>query len=439
MHISFAEHGRRRRNLMDDMALGSVALVPGASNCPRNRDVDYPFRQDSDFWYLTGFAEPDALLVLAPGREEAEAILFCQEREEKHELYNGERLGPGRAAEALGLDAAFPLAKLDEQLPKLLNAAETIYAPLGERPEFGRRLLVWLADSADARRKREAVPLGQLVALGNLLAERRLIKSETEQRLMGQAAQISAAAQLRAMARCRPGLNETQLEAELIAAFMESGARAGAYPSIVGGGANACVLHYMANDAPLRQGDLVLIDAGCEWQHYAADITRTFPVNGRFSDHQRALYEIVLEAQKRAIAACRPGADCDAPHQAAVRVIVEGLVSLGLLSGTVEESMERQDYKDFFPHQTSHWLGLDVHDVGTYRVGKQWRTLRPGMALTIEPGIYVQPSNAKAPAKWRGMGIRIEDDLLIGEDGPQVLTGGAPKEIADVEAAMNGG
>ena len=422
---------------MDSMAPGSVALVPGAGNRPRNRDVDYPFRQDSDFWYLTGFAEPDALLALAPGREEGEAILFCHERDEKHELYNGERLGPQRAAEALGLDAAFPLAKLDEQLLELLAGAETIYAPLGERPEFGQRLNGWIAASVGARPKRDAVPLGQLIALGQLLHERRLIKTEAEQRLMGQAAQISAAAHLRAMRRCRPGLNETQLEAELMAAFMEGGARAGAYPSIVGGGANACVLHYTANDAPLKQGDLVLIDAGCEWQHYAADITRTFPVNGRFSDDQRALYEIVLQAQKQAIDACQPGADCDAPHQAALRAIVEGLMSLGLLSGAMDEILEKESYKDFFPHQTSHWLGLDVHDVGSYQVGGQWRALRPGMALTIEPGIYIQPSNEKVPAKWRGMGIRIEDDVLIGAQGPEVLTGDAPKEIADLEAAMN--
>ena len=424
---------------MGSMAPGSVALVPGAGNRPRNRDLDYPFRQDSDFWYLTGFAEPDAVLALAPGREEGEAILFCHERDEKHELYNGERLGPERAAEALGLDAAFPLAKLDEQLPELLNDVETIYAPLGERPEFGQRLNGWIAASAGARRKRDAVPLGQLIALGQLLHERRLIKTEAEQRLMRQAARLSAAAQLRAMGRCRPGLNETQLEAELMAAFMEGGARACAYPSIVGGGANACVLHYMANDAPLKQGDLVLIDAGCEWQHYAADITRTFPVSGRFSSDQRALYEIVLEAQKRAIDACRPGADCDAPHQAALQAIVEGLMSLGLLSGAMDDILEQEAHKDFFPHQTSHWLGLDVHDVGSYRVGGQWRALQPGMALTIEPGIYVQPGNEQVPAKWRGMGIRIEDDVLIGEHGPEVLTSDAPKEIADVEAAMNGG
>lgn len=435
--ISRDEYLNRRRTLMAAMAPGSLALIPGASPQVRNRDIDYVFRQDSDFWYLTGFAEPDTLLVLAPGRDEGEALLFCAAPDEHYELYNGERLGPDGAVAALAVDSAHPVDDLAAVLPKLLEGTETLYVTLGDYPEFDRRLLGWVS-SLRARESGGVVAPSEFIGLKKLLHEQRLIKSPAEQRLMGRAADISAAAQVRAMGACGAGMNETQLEAELLYAFMGSGARAPAYPPIVGGGGNACVLHYSANNAPLCDGDLVLVDAGCEYEHYAADLTRTFPVNGRFSDVQRALYEVVLEAQKLAIAACAPGADFNEPHETALRTMVEGLVSLGLLSGTVEDILQAEDHKAFCPHKSSHWLGLDVHDVGGYLVEDQWRKFEPGMVLTVEPGLYIAPGNDSVPAQWRGIGIRIEDDILIAEQGPLVLTDNAPKEIADIEAVTRG-
>ena len=431
------EYRRRRGTLMERMAPGSVALVPAAQPRTRNRDVDYVFRQDSDFWYLTGFAEPGALLVLAPGRPDGAAIIFCRERDERHELYNGERLGPERAAGTLALDAAFPLADMASMAPGLLEGSRTIYVTLGDYPEFDRELLTWVS-GIRARESGGVVAPVEFVGLKNLLHEQRLIKSAAEQRLMARAAEITADAHLRAMRACRAGMNETQLEAELIYAFMQGGARTPAYPPIVGGGANACVLHYIANNAPLGAGDLVLIDAGCEIDCYAADLTRTFPVCGRFSGAQRALYEIVLEAQKRAIDACRAGVDFDRPHEVALRTMIEGLQSLGLLSGSLEEIVATGSYRKFCPHKTSHWLGLDVHDVGGYQIGERWRKLEQGMALTVEPGLYIAPGAADVSREWLGIGVRIEDDVLIGEQGASVLTAGAPKEIADIESVMNG-
>lgn len=436
--ISRDEYRRRRAKLMERMAPGSVALVPGANPRTRSRDVDYVFRQDSDFWYLTGFAEPGAVLVLVPQRPAGEALLFCRERDERHELYNGERLGPQRAAAALALDAAFPLADMASMVPGLLAGSRTIYVTLGDYPEFDRELFTWVSGSR-ARESGGVMAPAEFVGLQALLHEQRLVKSAAEQRLMARAAQISADAHLGAMRACRGGLNETQLEAELIYAFMQGGARTPAYPPIVGGGANACVLHYIANNAPLKDGDLVLIDAGCEYDCYAADLTRTFPVSGRFSAVQRALYEIVLEAQKLAIDACLPGANFDRPHEVALRTMIEGLRSLGLLSGSLEEIVETESYRNFCPHKTSHWLGLDVHDVGGYQVGGHWRKLQPGMVLTVEPGLYIPSGAANVAERWRGIGVRIEDDVLIGEPGPSVLTAAAPKEIADIESAMNGG
>ncbi len=435
--IGCDEYRQRRRTLMDAMVPGAVALIPGAETRVRNRDVDYVFRQDSDFWYLTGFAEPGALLALVPGRAEGEAILFCRDHDERYELYNGERLGPERAVAALAVDCAHPEGDMAAVLPELLEGAETVYVTLGDYPDFDRRLLGWVS-ALRARESGGVVSPDGFIGLKKLLHEQRLIKSAAEQRLMRRAADISAAAHVRAMRACRAGLNETQLEAELIYAFMRGGARASAYPPIVGGGGNACVLHYIDNNAPLREGDLVLVDAGCEYAHYAADITRTFPVNGRFSRVQRALYEVVLQAQKLAIAACLPGADFNRPHEVALRALVEGLLSLRLLSGDVEEILNTEDYREFCPHKTSHWLGIDVHDVGGYRVGDEWRKFAPGMVLTVEPGVYISPRNTSVAARWRGIGIRIEDDILIGEHGPLILTDGAPKEIADIEALMGG-
>ncbi len=422
---------------MSMMSPGSIALVPGAGTRLRNRDTEYLFRQDSDLLYLTGFTEPDAVLVLAPGRTHGEVVLFCREREPRAELYDGERLGPERAVEQLRIDDAFPINDMEDILPGMLEGRERIYVTLGEYPEFDNRLLHWV-NSIRAREAGGARSPGQFVALKHLLHEQRLFKSAAELRLMREAARITVSAHRRAMAACRPGMTELALEAELQHEFLTQGARAAAYPSIVGSGANACVLHYVANSGVLRDGELVLIDAGCEYEHYAADVTRTFPVNGRFTAAQQALYEVVLEANRQAIASCRPGVHFMTPHEAALRVMVEGLLALGLLAGELEEVLETEAYRPFCPHNTSHWLGSDVHDVGDYRVGGAWRQLEPGMVLTIEPGIYIPRSEVSAhlPPRWRGIGIRVEDDVLISRGGHEVLTAEAPKSVADVTRTM---
>ena len=431
------EFRQRRCGLMERMPPGAVALVPAATTRTRSRDVDYVFRQDSDFWYLTGFSEPGALLALVPGRQEGESVLFCQERNERFELYNGERLGPERAVDVLAVDQAFPAGDAATVVPGLLEGAGAVCVTLGDYPEFDRNLLNWVS-GIRARESGGVVSPGDFIGLKSLLHEQRLIKSAAERKLIARAAEISADAHVRAMRACRPGMNETQLEAEIVYAFMQGGARTPAYPPIVGGGANACVLHYIANDATLCDGDLVLVDAGCELEHYAADLTRTYPVGGRFSDVQRALYEIVLEAQERAIEACRPGADFDRPHEVALHAMIGGLKSLGLLDGSLEEILESGSYTAFCPHRSSHWLGIDVHDVGAYRVDGRARKFREGMVLTVEPGLYVRPGMESVDAGWRGIGVRIEDDVLIAGDGPVVLTAGAPKQVAEIEAAMNG-
>jgi Xaa-Pro aminopeptidase len=434
-----SEYRRRRKALMAMMTPGSVAVVPAATVRLRNRDTHYPFRQDSDFYYLTGFDEPDALLVLAPGRDHGEVILFCRDHDPRAELFDGERVGPERAVERLGVDDAFPDADVDDILPGMLEGRERIYMTLGEHPELDNKVLHWV-NAIRVREAGGAIPPGEFVALKHLLHEQRLFKSAAEIRLMREAARITCAAHRRAMAACRPGMTELALEAELVHEFMTSGARSPAYPSIVGGGANACVLHYTDNRAVLRDGDLVLIDAGCEFAHYAADVTRTFPVNGTFSATQQALYEVVLEANRQAIAACRPGVAFSHPHDVAVRVMVEGMVDLRLLKGDPAALIEAGEHRAYCPHNTSHWLGSDVHDVGDYRVGGAPRELEPGMVLTIEPGIYLPPGDLTAhlPRRWRGLGVRIEDDVLITRDGNEVLSDDAPKTVADVQRAMKG-
>ncbi len=435
--IGTAEFKKRRAQLMAMMSPGSVAVIPGAKLSRRNRDIQYLFRQDSDFYYLTGFVEPEALLVLAPGREHGEEILFCADRDPHAERWDGERLGPERATQMLGVDDAFPYADMDDILPGLLEGRERIYITLGEYPEFDQRLIAWVADI----RKREAggaQPPGEFMELKHFLHELRLYKSTKEVNLMRKAADITAAAHVRAMQACEPGMTEAQLEAELTYEFMRSGARSPAYPCIVGSGNNACVMHYVENTATLKKNDLVLIDAGCEYQHYAADVTRTFPVSGRYSATQRAIYEIVLAANEAAIAECRPGRHFNAPHEAALRVMVEGLVALKILKGEVDTLIEEEGYRDVCPHKTSHWLGIDVHDVGDYRIDSTWRQLEPGMVLTIEPGIYI-PRNETTehlPSKYRGIGVRIEDDVLITRGGCEVLTAAVPKRIDEVEALM---
>ena len=434
-HIEAAEFRARRERLMAALTGNDIAVVPGASIRYRNRDTEYPFRQDSDFYYLTGFEEPDSVLVLAPGAEPGATVLFCPERDPAREQWTGERLGPERAPEALGVDVAFPNSELDDILPRILDGRWCVHTVLGEYPEFDQRLI---ACASSARARGANVGGCEFRPLQRLLHEQRLFKSRAEQRLMAAAGTITAHAHIDAMRRCRPGLSETQLEAVLMHAFMQAGAREPAYPSIVAGGNNACVMHYVRNDSLLRDGDLVLIDAGCELQHYASDVTRTFPVNGAYTPRQRELYELVLASQAAALEAAVPGAHCAAPQDAATRVLAARLIDLGLLPPGLDEALETGTYQRFTVHRCSHWLGIDVHDVGEYRCDGDWRKLQAGMVLTIEPGLYIPDSAAfdDIDEAWRGIGIRIEDDVLITASGNTVLSDTVPRAVDDIEALM---
>ncbi|MFO7992768.1 MAG: Xaa-Pro aminopeptidase [Marinobacter sp.] len=434
--IPVKEFNERRRRLMERMAPDSIAILPAAPERVRNRDVLHPFRQDSDFHYLTGFDEPDAVLVLIPGREHGESVLFCKERNPEKELWDGFLAGQEGAIETFGLDDAFPISDIDDILPGMIEGRSRVYYPLGKDHNFDAKVMDWVK-LIRSKVRSGAHPPGEFVALEHLLHDLRLYKSAAEIKVMARAGEISCEAHKRAMKRARKGGFEYNLEAELIHTFMENGARSTAYPSIVGGGQNACILHYIENSAPLKEGDLVLIDAGCELDCYASDITRTFPVSGRFSDEQRALYEVVLAAQYAAIDEVHPGNHWDHPHQAALKVLTQGLIDLGLLKDTtVEQAIEEQAFKPFFMHRTGHWLGMDVHDVGDYKVGDAWRQLEPGMAMTVEPGLYVAPDNTDVDEKWRGIGIRIEDDVVVTKEGCRVLTDAVPKTIPEIEALM---
>ncbi len=436
MSITRQEFARRRRTLMAQMEDNSIAILSAAPERTRNRDVEHPYRQDSDFWYLSGFPEPAAVMALIPGREHGEFVLFCRERDRAMEIWNGYRAGPEGAVEKYGADDAFPISDIDEILPGLIEGRERVYYDLGRDPEFDRQVMGWV-NSIRARVRTGAHPPGEFLALTHLLHDMRLYKSAAELKVMRRAGEIAAGAHVRAMRAVRPGMYEYQLEAEYLHEFMLHGARSPAYPSIVGGGANGCILHYIENSEKLRDGDLVLVDAGCEYHSYASDITRTFPVNGRFSREQQALYEVVLASQYEAIDAVKPGNHWNAFHEAALKVLTQGLVDLGLLKGEVNELIETEAYRPFFMHRTGHWLGLDVHDVGDYKVHDQWRVLEPGMVVTVEPGLYIAPDDTSVDARWRGIGIRIEDDVAVTRDGFDVLTRDVPKDVADIEALMN--
>lgn len=431
------EFARRRRRLMQMMGRGSIAILPTAPQKHRNRDTEYPYRPDSDFYYLTGFPEPEACLVLVPGRGHGEYILFNRERDPEQETWTGRRAGQEGACERHGADDAFPITDIDDILPGLMEDKARVYYAMGCDPEFDRRVMEWLNRVRSKSRAGVHTP-AEFVALDHLLHDMRLYKSRAELKAMRTAARISADAHIRAMRACRPGLMEYQVEAEILHEFMHGGARAPAYPSIVAGGDNACILHYTENGAELRDGDLLLIDAGAEYDCYAADITRTFPVNGRFSGPQKALYELVLASQAAAIAEVRPGNHWNAPHEAAVRVLTEGLVELKLLKGSVDGLIENGAYRRFYMHRTGHWLGMDVHDVGDYKVGNAWRELEPGMVMTVEPGLYVAAGSRGVAKRWQGIGIRIEDDVLVTRDGGEVLTDAAPKAVDEIEALMKG-
>ena len=431
------EFAKRRQRLMDMMGEGSIAIVPTAPVRPRNRDVEFPFRPDSNFYYLTGFAEPEAVAMLAPGREQGEFVMFCRERDPTQEQWHGGRLGLEGVCERHGADDAFPIGDIDDILPGLLENKSRVYYALGHFPEFDHRMLGWVARVRGG--SRSSGGLGAFVMLDHLVHEMRLFKSRAEVDTMSKAAAVSAAAHERAMRVCRPGMAEYQIEAELLYEFTRAGCRAAAYPSIVAGGANACTLHYTDNTDRLRDRDLLLIDAGAELECYASDITRTFPVNGRFTRAQRDVYSVVLAAQEAAIDTAAPGRTFDDVHMAAVQVLVEGLVDLGALKGRVKRIVQKERYKRFYMHRTGHWLGMDVHDVGDYRIDDQSRVLEPGMVMTVEPGLYIAPDDEKAPKRLRGIGIRIEDDVLVTKSGREVLTSAAPKSIDEIESLVGSG
>ena len=430
-----AEFRRRRRQVMTMMGPNSVAVLPTAREAVRNRDVHFPFRPDSDFYYLTGFTEPEAVMVLVPGRPQGEFILFCREKDPDKEIWDGYRAGLEGAVADFGADDAFPIGDLDDILPGLLEERERVFFAMGCDPGFDNKVSDWVSQVRARARAGVHGPI-EFLALDHFLHDMRLYKSRAEIATMRRAARISAQAHAELMRQVRPGMHEYQLAAVFSHSCQMHGARHLAYPSIVGGGNNACVLHYIDNDRPLADGDLVLVDAGCELDCYASDITRTFPVGGRFSEPQRALYELVLEAQLAAIDKVRAGNHWNDPHQAAVRVLTKGLLRLGLLRGTLAKALKSEAYRRFYMHRTGHWLGMDVHDVGDYKVDGHWRQLEPGMVLTVEPGLYI-PLGAKGVAKkWQGIGIRIEDDILVTDGEPDVLSRDAPKSVDEIEAVM---
>ncbi len=421
---------RRRKRLLALLGESSVAIIPAATERVRNRDTHYPFRQSSDFRYLTGFDEPDALLVLAPKHTLGSSILFVRPRDAAREQWEGRRFGVEGALKHFAVDQAYTLDQVDDILPKLLAGREQVYAPLGEDLGFAQRLFAWMAAVRGLQRSGVKAPSAWLDS-AVLLHEMRLFKDADELQVLREACRISALGHRAAMQACRPEQAESALEAELLHRFRQHGGEP-AFPSIVAGGANACILHYTENRDRLRDGDLVLVDAGCEWGGYCGDISRTFPVNGRFTSAQRDLYSVVLAAQEAAIAAVQPGANFNQPHEAALRVLTQGLVELKLLKGKVDKLLEKEAYKRFYMHRTGHWLGMDTHDVGSYKVDGQWRTLEPGMVLTVEPGLYID-GGRDVPKALRHTGIRIEDDVLVTRDGHEVLTADAPKTIAELE------
>lgn len=435
--IDVEEFARRRAQLMRLMGRDTIAVLPAAPVQQRNNDVEYAYRQDSDFFYLTGFNEPESVAVLVPGREQAEFILFVRDRDPERETWDGKRAGPAGATRRYGADDAFPIADIDEILPGLLENRARVYYPMGAYADFDVRMRGWV-NGLRARAKHGKHAPYEFVALQHVLHDMRLYKSRGELGLMHESALIASRAHVRAMQRTRPGVNEYELMADLVHEFRQHNADV-SYQPIVASGANACILHYRDNNRVLRKGELLLVDAGCEYECYASDITRTWPVSGRFSPEQRAVYEVVLEANEAAIAKVKPGQSWNEPHMAAVRAVTRGLVRIGLLKGRLPKLIREEAYKKFFMHRTGHWLGMDVHDVGDYKVGEAWRVLEPGMVMTIEPGIYISPSLKGIPKRFRGIGVRIEDDVAVTRAGADVLTRRAPKDPDEIEAVMASG
>jgi Xaa-Pro aminopeptidase len=434
--INKKECQARRKKLMDMIGSDSIAILPTASVYIRNRDVEFPFRPDSDFFYLTGYPEPEAVAVLIPDRADGEFILFCREKDIEMETWHGRRAGLEGALKTYGADDAFPIEDMDDILPGLIEGHERVFYNMGHDQNFDQRVLGWVNQIRDKARTGVVAP-DEFISLNHFLHDMRLYKSRHEIKLMKKAAKISAAAHKRVISHCKPGMYEYQLEAELLHEFMLNGSRAAAYPSIVGSGENGCILHYTENQDEIADGDLLLIDAGAEYHGYASDITRTFPANGKFSKAQRQAYDLVLKAQIAAIEQVQPGNHWNDPHDAAVRVLTEGMIELGILKGDVDELIKDQVYTKYYMHRTGHWLGMDVHDVGDYKVDNEWRMLEPGMVLTIEPGLYMPAETKGLAKKWWSIGIRIEDDVLVTKDGYEVLTKDVPKSADEIEALMH--
>jgi Xaa-Pro aminopeptidase len=433
--IKMSEYAKRRKQLMQKIGPNAIAILPAAPIARRNGDYDYPYRQQSDFYYLTGFEEPEAVLILAPKRKAGEFILFNRARNRDQEIWEGHRAGQSGACDTFGASESFVITELEKKLPDLLEGREEIHYCLGIDKAFDKMMLGAVNKIRGKIRNGMQSPVA-FVDISHSIHEMRLIKSTAEINLMRQAAEISAQAHIRAMQICKPGINEYQLEAELTYEFQRRGARYPAYTPIVGGGTNSCTLHYVNNNQEITDNSLVLIDAGAEYQYYAADITRTFPANGRFSAEQRAVYEIVLAAQLAGIKAIRPGASWQAAQNIILKVMTQGLVDLGILKGQVNELIEKQAYLPFYMHKSGHWLGLDVHDAGRYKIDGKWRTLEAGMVLTVEPGLYISADTPGVAKRWQNIGIRIEDDVLVTLTGNEVLSRSVPKEIHDIEKLM---
>ena len=439
MKLTQADFQERRDRLAEEMGPRSIAIIATSAVAMRNRDADYKFRADSSFFYLTGFKEPEAVAVIETFDDEDEGFsysysLFCRERDRDMEIWNGYRAGIDGAIDDYEADEAYAIDLLDEEIIEKLLDKDQLFYRVGQNPSFDARVAKWIATANGESRRGNSAP-ATIRQLDTLVDEMRLHKTDKELQLMQIASEISAKAHTRAMQTVRPNMMEYALEAELNYIFGQQGC-VPSYNSIVGGGANACILHYVENNQPLKDGDLVLIDAACEYELYASDITRTFPVNGRFSPEQKALYNIVLDAQMAAIDAVRIGQSYKEPHHVAVRILVQGLLDLGLMQGELEEIIESERYRQFYMHGTGHWLGMDVHDVGAYKVDGDWRTYQEGMVVTVEPGLYIAPDDETVEEKWRGIGIRIEDDVVATAKGPLVLTAGVVKTVDEIEALM---
>ena len=437
MKLTQADFQERRDRLAEEMGPHSIAIIATSPVAMRNRDADYKFRADSSFFYLTGFAEPEAVAIIETFESIDEGYtysLFCRERDREMEIWHGYRAGVDGAVEDYDADEAYAIDLLDEEIiEKLLNKQKLFYR-MGQQADFDARVAKWIAEANGESRKGTSAP-AQVIQLDRILDEMRLHKSTQEIELMQIASTISAQAHTRAMQAVKPGMMEYALEAELNYIFGQNGC-VPSYNSIVGGGENGCILHYVENDKVLKDGDLVLIDAACEYQLYASDITRTFPVNGKFSPEQKALYEVVLKAQLAAIDAVRIGNSYKEPHRIAVRILVQGLLDLGLMQGDIEQIIESESFHQFYMHGTGHWLGMDVHDVGSYKIEGEWRAYEEGMAVTVEPGLYIAPDDETVDVKWRGIGIRIEDDVVVTKNGPRVLTAAVVKTVEEIEALM---